>query len=85
VHVLSSCLSVGTRQGYKIYKYLILTSSCDPFGKCFGKREGGIGIVEMLFCTSLVALVGCGEHVLVCINPSHRFHQGKKGLKMLLH
>ncbi|KND01874.1 uncharacterized protein SPPG_03663 [Spizellomyces punctatus DAOM BR117] len=49
-----SCISVGTRHGYKIY-------NCDPIGKCYGKTEGGIGIVEMLFCTSLVALVGAGE------------------------
>jgi autophagy-related protein 18 len=60
-----SCISVGTRTGYKIY-------TCDPFGKCYGKSNlchlynlvgsGGIGIAEMLFCTSLVALVGAGEH-----------------------
>ncbi|CAB4377482.1 unnamed protein product [Rhizophagus irregularis] len=50
-----SCISVGTQHGYKIY-------NCDPFGKCYSKSDGGIGIVEMLFCTSLVALVGAGEH-----------------------
>ncbi|OZJ06879.1 hypothetical protein BZG36_00230 [Bifiguratus adelaidae] len=49
-----SCISVGTRHGYRIY-------NCDPFGKCYAKSDGGIGIVEMLFCTSLVALVGAGE------------------------
>lgn len=49
-----SCLSVGSSNGYKIY-------NCDPFGKCFSSNEGGIGIVEMLFCTSLVAVVGIGE------------------------
>ncbi|EGF76294.1 hypothetical protein BATDEDRAFT_14943 [Batrachochytrium dendrobatidis JAM81] len=49
-----SCISVGTRTGYKIY-------NSDPFGKCYAKQDGGIGIVEMLFCTSLVALVGAGE------------------------
>lgn len=27
---IASCVSVGTRQGYKIY-------NCDPFGKCYGK------------------------------------------------
>ncbi|KAJ3183216.1 autophagy protein [Gaertneriomyces sp. JEL0708] len=49
-----SCISAGTRYGYYIY-------NVDPFGKCYSKTEGGIGIVEMLFCTSLVALVGAGE------------------------
>jgi autophagy-related protein 18 len=51
----SSCISLGTRTGYKIY-------TCDPFGKCYGKRGGGLGIASMLFCTSLIALVGAGEH-----------------------
>ncbi|KAJ2370789.1 autophagy protein, partial [Coemansia sp. RSA 2611] len=49
-----SCLSVGSKNGYKIY-------NCEPFGKCYARSEGGIGIVEMLFCTSLVALVGSGD------------------------
>ncbi|ORX96135.1 WD40 repeat-like protein [Basidiobolus meristosporus CBS 931.73] len=49
-----SCISAGTRNGYKIY-------NCDPFGKCYSKSDGGVGVVEMLFCTSLVALVGAGE------------------------
>lgn len=52
----SSCISVGTRSGYKIY-------NCEPFGRCFNEAPGGIGIVEMLFCTSLVALVGAGDKV----------------------
>ncbi|CAO3703997.1 unnamed protein product [Rhizopus stolonifer] len=49
-----SCVSVGTEKGHRIY-------NCEPFGKCYSKQTGGIGIVEMLFCTSLVALVGAGE------------------------
>jgi len=51
-----SCLSVGSRNGYQIY-------NCDPFGKCYSqyKEDLGIGIVEMLFTTSLVAIVGNGE------------------------
>lgn len=50
------CISVGTRQGFAIY-------NCEPFGKCFQEQIGGIGIAEMLYCTSLVALVGAGEQV----------------------
>jgi autophagy-related protein 18 len=72
-----TCLSVGSRHGYKIY-------NCEPFGKYFMKRmslspvvfcgvcvwrlmaaDGAIAICEMLFQTSLVALVGIGdEHTM---------------------
>lgn len=56
VAVYCRCISVGTRQGFGIY-------NCEPFGKCFQEHIGGIGIAEMLYCTSLVALVGAGEQV----------------------
>ncbi|KAG0243669.1 WD40-repeat-containing domain protein [Mortierella sp. GBAus27b] len=50
-----SCISVGTKHGFKIY-------NCDPFGKCYSRNmDSSIGIVEMLFCTSLVAIVGAGD------------------------
>jgi autophagy-related protein 18 len=49
-----SCISVGTKHGFKIY-------NCDPFGKCYSRLDSSIGIVEMLFCTSLVAIVGAGD------------------------
>ncbi|ORZ27626.1 WD40-repeat-containing domain protein [Lobosporangium transversale] len=49
-----SCISVGTIHGFKIY-------NCDPFGKCYSRSDSSIGIVEMLFCTSLVAIVGAGD------------------------
>ncbi|KAI8644216.1 WD40-repeat-containing domain protein [Parasitella parasitica] len=50
-----SCISVGTRLGYRIY-------NCDPFAKCYSKVDSGIGHIEMLFCTSLVALVGLNDN-----------------------
>jgi len=46
-----SCLAVGTKTGFRIY-------NCDPFGKCYEKKGGGVRLVSMLFCTSLVAVVG---------------------------
>ncbi|KAF8939480.1 autophagy protein [Haplosporangium gracile] len=49
-----SCISVGTKNGFKIY-------NCDPFGQCYSKSDSPIGIVEMLFSTSLVAIVGAGD------------------------
>lgn len=45
-----SCLAVGTHSGYRIY-------NCDPFGKVYENKEGDVSIVEMLFSTSLVALI----------------------------
>lgn len=50
-----TCISVGTRKGYSI-------TNCDPFGRVYTKNDGARGIVEMLFCTSLIALVGAADH-----------------------
>ncbi|CAE6412639.1 unnamed protein product, partial [Rhizoctonia solani] len=49
-----SCISVGTKKGYSI-------TNCDPFGRVYTKSDGARGIVEMLFCTSLIALVGAAD------------------------
>lgn len=52
-----SCISVGTSTGFDIF-------NCQPFGKFYTERDdkdGGYSIVEMLFSTSLVALVGSGD------------------------
>ncbi|EGW34657.1 autophagy-related protein 18 [Spathaspora passalidarum NRRL Y-27907] len=52
----ASCVALGLTSGYKIF-------NCQPnFGRCFQfKKHESIGIVEMLYCTSLVAIVGQGE------------------------
>ncbi|KAL6066634.1 autophagy protein [Balamuthia mandrillaris] len=51
----ASCFSAGTTEGVRVY-------NCDPFRLAFEYTEGGgCGIAEMLFCTSLVALVGSGD------------------------
>ncbi|KAJ6558368.1 WD40-repeat-containing domain protein [Mycena capillaripes] len=49
-----SCVSVGTRKGYSV-------TNCDPFGRVYTQNDGARGIVEMLFCTSLIALVGAPD------------------------
>lgn len=50
----ASCVAVGTRSGYSI-------TNCEPFGKVYSKSIGPVSIVEMLFCTSLVAIVGTAD------------------------
>ncbi|TFK21090.1 WD40 repeat-like protein [Coprinopsis marcescibilis] len=49
-----SCISIGTKRGYSI-------TNCDPFGRVYTMNDGARGIVEMLFCTSLIALVGAAD------------------------
>jgi len=51
---LNNCVAIGTPVGLRLY-------SCNPFSKCFESLEGGMAIVQMLFCTSLVAQVGAGS------------------------
>lgn len=40
----------GTSRGFRIY-------TTDPFSKCFETKQGDIALLEMLFSTSLVALI----------------------------
>ncbi|WEW60939.1 autophagy protein [Emydomyces testavorans] len=45
-----SYLAVGTPKGFRIF-------TTDPFGKSYETKEGNIAILEMLFSTSLVAVI----------------------------
>jgi len=49
-----SCLAVATRRGFKIY-------SCDTGTCVYDDDMGAVRIVEMLFCTSLLVVVGAGD------------------------
>ncbi|KAN0012537.1 hypothetical protein ACTFIU_007844 [Dictyostelium citrinum] len=49
-----SCIAVGTPEGYKIF-------NSDPYTLYYSQSNGGAGLVEMLFSTSLVSIVGSGD------------------------
>mmetsp|Transcript_29379 Transcript_29379/g.40571 ORF Transcript_29379/g.40571 Transcript_29379/m.40571 type:complete len:344 (+) Transcript_29379:204-1235(+) len=49
-----SCIALGLKTGFNVY------NTC-PFGVCYTQDFGGVAIVQMLFCSSLVALVGNGD------------------------
>ncbi|KAK1761106.1 protein-vacuolar targeting protein Atg18 [Echria macrotheca] len=53
-----SCLAVGTSKGFRIYH-------TDPFSKIFTSQEGNVSIIEMLFSTSLVAVIQSPRHLIV--------------------
>lgn len=50
----SSCIAMGTRNGFSIF-------NLDPIEMRFNHVGEGLGKIEMLYCTSLLALVGSGE------------------------
>ncbi|KAH6613379.1 WD40-repeat-containing domain protein [Chaetomium tenue] len=56
-----SCLAVATSRGFRIYH-------TDPFSKIFNSDEGNVTIIEMLFSTSLVAMVRSPRHLLMLID-----------------
>ncbi|EQL03448.1 protein-vacuolar targeting protein Atg18 [Ophiocordyceps sinensis CO18] len=53
-----SCLAVGTSKGFRIYH-------TEPFSRIFSSDDGNIAIIEMLFSTSLVALVLSPRHLII--------------------
>ncbi|KAL2175290.1 WD40-repeat-containing domain protein [Thermothelomyces heterothallicus CBS 202.75] len=53
-----SCFAVATTKGFRIYH-------TDPFNKIFNSDEGNVTIIEMLFSTSLVALVRSPRHLVI--------------------
>ncbi|KAL1876902.1 hypothetical protein VTK73DRAFT_8979 [Phialemonium thermophilum] len=53
-----SCLAVGTSKGFRIYH-------TDPFSKIFSSDDGSVSIIEMLFSTSLVALILSPRHLII--------------------
>lgn len=48
-----SCIAIGTDSSFKVF-------TVEPFRKCF-EHEGGMSCVQMLYSTSLLALVGAGQ------------------------
>eukprot|EP01116_Phalansterium_solitarium_P024538 TRINITY_DN9013_c0_g3_i2.p1 TRINITY_DN9013_c0_g3~~TRINITY_DN9013_c0_g3_i2.p1 ORF type:complete len:358 (+),score=128.19 TRINITY_DN9013_c0_g3_i2:216-1289(+) len=59
----ASCVSVGTADGFKVF------NTYPKFTEVHNQEMGGVGICEMLFCSSLVALVGAGDQDSRVLSP----------------
>ncbi|KAF8822099.1 hypothetical protein IE077_001041 [Cardiosporidium cionae] len=49
-----SCLAAGTNQGFIIYSVM-------PFAKLYEEKCGAVSIVEMLYTSNLIAIVGSSD------------------------
>ncbi|RKF59929.1 Autophagy-related protein 18 [Golovinomyces cichoracearum] len=49
---------LGTSRGFRIYH-------TDPFAKIFSSDDGNVALIEMLFSTSLVALIHSPRHLVI--------------------
>ncbi|CAL5349079.1 unnamed protein product [Camellia sinensis] len=56
----NSCFAIATRDGFKIF-------DANTGRLCYERAIGAFVIVEMLYASSLLAIVGAGEQVLVVI------------------
>jgi autophagy-related protein 18 len=56
--VLTQNLLTGTSKGFRIFH-------TDPFSKIFNSDDGNVSIIEMLFSTSLVALILSPRHLII--------------------
>ncbi|KAM7202793.1 autophagy-related protein 18 [Naviculisporaceae sp. PSN 640] len=53
-----SCLAVGTSRGFRIYH-------TEPFSNLFSSNEGNVTIIEMMYSTSLVAIIQSPRHLIL--------------------
>lgn len=63
----ASCVVCGTSRGFRVY-------NCSPFGRFYASNEvesglQGVGLAEMFFSTSLVAVTGSAENTAENTSP----------------
>jgi autophagy-related protein 18 len=55
---IADLAAAGTSRGFRIYH-------TDPFSKIFSSDDGNVALIEMLFSTSLVALIKSPRHLVI--------------------
>lgn len=73
-------IHLGTARGFRIYH-------TDPFSKIFSSDDANVAIIEMLFSTSLVALIKSPRHLViqntkVCSRLDFASHKGNSVLML---
>jgi len=69
----ASCLSIGTTEGFKV------CNTQPQFSEVYSQNIGGVGICEMLFSSSLVAVVGSGSDPSLSPRRLHIMNTKTKG------